>query len=196
MAKRIAGEAPRGDHADPDVCARCAAVGHCCCVLTPGQEELCFPVSEMERQRIVESGPGRAGLCAAPNSAAFLGHMTRLFPRDRAWFAQVFPPQGRHLRLATRPDGRCVYLAEAGCRLPREARPYYCRLFPFWVSAGAVAAFEAKGCLAFKQGRTVQGMLSLLGMSQAAVRELHGRMRLAWGLVPDEDLDAAVLSRP
>jgi hypothetical protein len=164
--------------------------------LTPGQEDLCFPVSELERQRIVEFGPGRGGLVSAPNSKAFLGHMSRLFPKDRAMLGKAFPQGGGHLRLATSKDGRCTFLSQTGCVLPWEARPYYCRLFPLWVSASAVTAFVAKGCLAGAEGRTVAGMLGLLGMDPAQVRELHGRMRLAWGFIPEEDLEAAALDRP
>jgi Fe-S-cluster containining protein len=171
---------------DAAVCARCAAVGSTCCTLTPGQEDLCFPVSEIERQRIVEFGPPRGGLTGAPNSSAFLDHLTRLFPRDRERLEQAFPSHGEHLRLATHPDGRCTFLCSTGCILPREARPYYCRLFPFWVSAGAVTAFEAKGCLACREGRFVSGMLPLFNLKRAAVQELHGRMRMAWGLPPQE----------
>lgn len=169
---------------DAYVCARCAAAGPTCCRLAPGQEDLCFPVSEMERQRIVEFGPRRGGLTGAPNSKSFLDNLLRLFPADRAALAGRFPPHGDHLRLATLADGACVFLGQEGCLLPREARPYYCRLFPFWISAGAVTAFVAKGCLACSEGRTVADMLELLEMNPGKVRELHGRMRLAWGLVP------------
>ena len=172
---------------DAFVCIRCAAMGPTCCSLVPGQEDLCFPVSEMERQRIVEFGPKKGGLTGAPNSKRFLDNLMRLFPRDRKHLVAVFPPHGEHLRLATHPDGRCSFLGASGCSLPREARPYYCRLFPFWVSAGAVTAFEAKGCLACSEGRTIQGILPLIEMSRALVLELHGRMRMAWGMAPGDD---------
>ncbi len=172
---------------DVPICARCALSGPTCCRLSPGQEELCFPVSEMERQRIVEAGPARGGLTGAPNSRSFMAFMARLFPADRKLLPGIFPPHGQHLRLATRPDGACTFLGASGCALPREARPYYCRLFPFWVSAGAVTAFDAPGCLVRNQGRTVRDMLPLLGMTRGMVLKLHGCMRLAWGLIPGED---------
>ena len=172
---------------DAFICARCAASGPTCCRLVPGQEDLCFPVSEIERQRIVEYGPKKGGLTGAPNSKSFLDNLLRLFPRDRTHIISLFPSHGEHLRMATKSGGRCAFLGASGCALPREARPYYCRLFPFWVSAGAVTAFEAKECLGFVEGRTVQGMLHLLGMSRALVLELHGRMRMAWGMIPGDD---------
>lgn len=173
-----------------DVCARCATVGKCCCLLTPGQEELCFPVSERERQRIEAHGSERGSLVIAPNSAAFLKHVSRLFPADGLKLAVLFSPSGTHLRLATHPDGACTFLTADGCCLPREARPYYCRLFPFWVSPGsmgAVGAFEAKGCLAAKEGRSVSGMLAVLAVTTREVRDLHSRMLKAWGLTSQDD---------
>lgn len=171
---------------DALVCARCAAISPTCCNLTPGQENLCFPVSEIERQRIVEFGPLQGGLTGAPNSPEFLDNMLRLFPRDREHLLAIFPAHGEHLRLATHPDGNCSFLGPHGCTLSGEVRPYYCRLFPFWVSAGAVTAFDAKDCLACREGRIVSGMLPLFSLKRSTVRELHGRMRMAWGMSPDE----------
>jgi Fe-S-cluster containining protein len=169
---------------DPAVCARCAQGGSTCCKLAPGQEDLCFPVSEIERQRMVEFGPKLGGLTGAPNSKSFLDNLMRLFPNDRAHLVRLFPGHGEHLRLATHPDGRCTFLGPAGCALAREIRPYYCRLFPFWVSAGAVTAFEPRQCLASAEGRTAGKMLALLAMNRSLVLELHGRMRMAWGMAP------------
>ena len=169
---------------DSGACARCAQTSPTCCRLTPGHEELCFPVSEMERQRIVEYGPASGGLTGERNSAAFLDNLFKLFPADKTHLAKTFARHGEHLRLATLIDGTCVFLGPQGCQLPRAVRPYYCRLFPFWVSAGAVTAFAVPDCLACREGRTVPGMLALLGVSRPMVLQLHGRMRLAWGMSP------------
>lgn len=175
--------------ANPDICGRCAAVGSTCCVLTPGQEETCFPVSEIERQRIVDHlGPSRGAFVVEANSGAFLANLYHLFPRERQRLAALFPETGRHLRLAVTPAGRCVFLRASGCCLPRQVRPYYCRLFPFWVSGGRLTAFAAAGCLVHSQGRNMAAMLALVGTSEARARELHGRLRLAWGLPPKEGM--------
>lgn len=180
---------PDASASDEPVCARCAAAGPTCCSLTPGQEEVCFPVSEMERARIVEAdGLAVGGFVHQANTEAFLAQMGRLFPRDRKILPRIFPPGGEHLRLAVDRKGDCVFLRADGCRLPRDARPYYCRLFPFWISGGAVTAFAAPGCLVHREGRTVSRMLALLEYSEAGVRELHGRLRLAWGLPPKEGM--------
>jgi Fe-S-cluster containining protein len=174
---------------EPDVCSRCAAAGPTCCELTPGQEEQCFPLSEMERRRIVDHlGLDRGVFVSEANSGAFLANMRHLFPRERRVLEALFPETGRHLRLSTDAAGRCVFLRAGGCLLPRSARPYYCRLFPFWMTGGRLTAFVAAGCLVHRQGRTVQAMLALLDCTEAQVRDLHGRLRLAWGLPPKEGM--------
>lgn len=174
-----------------DICARCAAAGPTCCELTPGHEDQCFPVSESERHRIVEHvGLSRGAFTAEPNSAAFLSGMHRLFPRERQAVEALFPAGGRHLRLSVSPAGRCVFLRSDGCSLPRQARPYYCRLFPFWMASDRVSGFAAATCLVHREGRTVTGMLALLDVTEAQVRDLHGRLRLAWGLPPKEGMPA------
>lgn len=175
----------------PDICGRCAAAGSTCCELAPGHEELCFPISEMERHRIGEQvGLSLGAFTPEANSRAFVASMRRLFPREGRRVEALFPETGRHLRLSVTPEGRCVFLRADGCRLPRAARPYYCRLFPFWMTDGRVTAFAAAGCLVHRQGRTVAGMLRLLEATEGQVRDLHGRLRLAWGLPPREDMPA------
>ncbi|EFL50082.1 conserved hypothetical protein [Solidesulfovibrio fructosivorans JJ]] len=176
---------------NPESCRRCAAAGPTCCTLTPGHEELCFPISEVERHRIAEHvGLSLGAFTPEANSGAFLSCMRRLFPREGKLLESLFPESGRHLRLSVSPGGHCVFLQADGCRLPREARPYYCRLFPFWMADGRVTAFAAASCLVHRQGRTVAGMLTLLAATEGQVRDLHGRLRLAWGLPPREDMPA------
>ncbi len=174
---------------DPGVCARCAASGPTCCQLTPGQEEMCFPVSETERVRIVDHlGPRRGGFRQERNSTAFLDNLVRLFPKEREAVCALFPSHGFHLRLSTNPDGECLFLTSAGCALPNEVRPYYCRLFPFWTVGGRLTAFASNGCLAHREGRAVPGMLDLLETTSKKMRDLHCRLRMAWGLPPKEGM--------
>jgi Fe-S-cluster containining protein len=175
--------------ADPDVCARCAETGPTCCRLEPGQEEFCFPLSAMERDRILDCSRGwRGAFAQEPNSKAFLGNMLNLFPADKRAVRELFPLTKHHMRLATRPDGSCVLLGKNGCRLPSEARPYYCRLFPLWVVGNSISLFNCNLCSAQKESRELGRILELLGMTKARVHELHGRLRLAWGLPPKEGM--------
>ncbi len=174
--------------ADPHVCKRCTDRGPTCCRLKPGEEEVCFPLSEMERDRILEHVRDKGAFVQQANTQPFVDNVKRLFPGEKARIEQLFPPHGFHLRLATRADGSCVFLSPGGCVLPREARPHYCLVFPFWISGERITLFTPPGCLAVEESKTLQELLGKIGMSETEVRTLHGRIRLAWGLPPREGL--------
>jgi Fe-S-cluster containining protein len=169
-----------------DVCARCAAAGPTCCRLEPGQEEHCFPVSEIESHRILEADAGTGAFASEPNTTAFKANLRKLFPGIGQVVDALFPLNKHHLRLATDASGACKLLGPAGCVLPREARPYYCRLFPFWVLGGRLHVFEAASCLVRREHRGQAGLLAALSTTESEVRRLHGRLRMAWGLPPVE----------
>lgn len=175
--------------ADPNICATCAKHGPTCCRLEPGQEEVCFPLSDMERDRILDCSQNWKGAFAMqPNTGTFVDNLRKMFPADRRLIRDMFPLTKYHIRLATRDDGSCRLLGKSGCMLPVEARPYYCRLFPFWVWNGKITVFDYKSCEARKQEDDVSGLLELMGMTRSRVFELHGRLRLAWGLPPKEGM--------
>lgn len=167
---------------DADACSRCAEASGTCCTLTPGQEEFCFPLSERERADMEAAGAGPEMFCTQANTQAFLDNLCRLFPGEGPRVSALFPTEGFHDRLAVAPDGACRLLGPQGCRLPGEARPYYCRLFPFWIRAGRQMYFEFKDCQALRESRGGAGLLRRLGMTEAGVFDLYHRLREAWGL--------------
>ena len=170
---------------DPHVCARCAGQGPTCCRLESGQEEMCFPLSEMERDRILQYLSGDAGAFARQaNTEAFVSNTHSLFPRERNAVDELFPAGGFHLRLALDAEGRCRLLGPQGCTLPREVRPYYCRLYPFWFKPDGMYVFASSRCLAQNEAGTRRRLLSLFGTTEKKLKELYGRLRLAWGLGP------------
>ncbi|WP_415712819.1 YkgJ family cysteine cluster protein [Maridesulfovibrio sp.] len=173
---------------DPFVCARCAAKGPTCCELTPGTEEVCFPVSEYERERILECAPDSGGFALQLNTPVFIENMLRLFPGQRRMVKKLFPPGCTHYRLEVSSGGKCLFLGSEGCILPKKARPLYCRLFPFWTDAnGRITLLEVEGCLAQLENRTPGKLFKALGVTQSEVRELHGQLRIAWGIVSHAD---------
>jgi len=70
-------------------CSRCAEQGPTCCVLTPGNEDLCFPVSTIERLRIEEHiGPTGEPSPWSPIPLPFGIRCTACFPMTgRRWNA-------------------------------------------------------------------------------------------------------------
>lgn len=175
---------------DPGICAQCAAQGPTCCHLAPGDEEYCFPVSETEMRRIHEHAPATGGFVLENNSKAFVDNVCRLFSGEEDIVQTLFPEQQSHYRLALTPDGTCRFLGSSGCTIPRQLRPYYCRVYPFWVVGSEVICFDSKSCLARKGAASINQMLRRVNVSKPEIRDLYGRLRLAWGLPPQRGMCA------
>ncbi len=171
---------------DADVCRRCSLIGPTCCRIATGEEEFCFPISLIEKERIQEHVPYTGGFVLARNSKAFIDYACRLFPGEGDIIRTLFPEGKEHFRLAVDSMGACRYLGPLGCEIPSEARPYYCRLFPFWMAGTVVTHFDTPSCLARREGGTLAGILDKLNMSKAGVKDLYGRLRLVWGLPPSK----------
>ncbi|MBG3876918.1 hypothetical protein FVW20_07800 [Desulfovibrio oxamicus] len=177
---------------DPSACARCAAQGATCCSTTPGEEEFCFPLSRSEWERIVEWCDHVGGFATERNTRPFVDGMKRLFPGEEAAVEALFPLHGEHLRLAVDRRGDCAFLGAEGCRLPREVRPWYCRLFPLWMRGERITLFTPDHCVAVREGRTLTSVLAAVHLTEKDVRLLFGRLRLAWGLAPQDPFEAGL----
>lgn len=169
---------------DSDVCRRCSFQGPTCCRIAKGQEEFCFPLSQTEKERIQEHVPYTGGFALQANSPAFAEYVSRLFPGEEDLVRELFPEGKEHFRLAVDSMGACRFLGPEGCEIPQEARPYYCRLFPFWMVDCEVIFFDSPICLVRREERTLTRMLHSLDTTKAAVKDLYGRLRLVWGLPP------------
>lgn len=166
---------------DPTVCERCAAKYKTCCHAEPQDVELCFPLSDSEWEKVFAAAPDVDGENFIANTPEFITTLKRLFPHDGKKIDTQFPANETHRVLRSNEKGYCVYLTEQGCCLPREARPWFCLLFPFWVRGRELTMFTAQGCLVCRETDTVEGSLELLGMEKAQVRELFSLLRSAWG---------------
>lgn len=171
---------------DAEVCARCARSSGTCCTLATGQEEFCFPLSGAERAAMEAAGAGPGHFQEQENTPGFVDNLCRLFPGEEEAVRVLFPPGEAHHRLALAPTAAgtlaCRLLGPAGCGLPRQARPYYCRLFPFWVQGGAVLYFDFQECQAVRERRGSGQMYAALGTSEGDARELYASLRQSWGL--------------
>lgn len=176
------------DGVDPSVCARCALLGPTCCTLSPGDEEYCFPLSLPEKERIQEAVADAGGFALQENTTAFIANVVRLFPGEGDLVHKLFPPRKFHFRLAVDKRGNCRFLGQSGCIIPVEARPYYCRIFPFWVAGERVTSFDPPACLARKEAVNQMRLLDSLSLTQALVKDLMGRLRLMWGMPPRQGM--------
>lgn len=168
--------------AESDVCARCAAVSGTCCTLEPGSEEYCFPVSASERAAMELAGAKAWHFHRQANTIAFLENLCRLFPDTPEAVHALFPVGGFHDRVAITQEGACALLGSQGCTLPRQARPLYCRIYPFWFKAGRQLYFEFHRCQAQLEAGGGAGLLRRLGMTNEGVRHTYQELCRAWNL--------------
>jgi len=179
--------------ADSPLCAECSNTTGGCCRTDPSQVDYCFPLSAPELARLLphaslaveydRAASAEASVSAlVENSPAFLKAIKGLFPQHRQKIETIFPAtdaQGGpafHHRIKTLPSGVCVFLGDQGCRLPRQARPWYCLIFPAWVIQQALTFFVTDICLAAQRASTPAEGTALVGMTPAGVFALFRRM--------------------
>ncbi len=102
---------------------------------------------------------------------AFLEFLAALHPA----FLMTMPG-GRRRRLIITPQGACLFLGPQGCALPQEARPLYCRLYPFWINPhGRLMVLANPQCLAQQNARSWREALKRLGQDEPSLRALFAR---------------------
>ena len=169
---------------DPFVCARCAAVHPTCCRTDPAACDKCFPLSEAERERLAPHAAalGIPDAATEVNTPDFLALMRVLFPDRPAALARAFPEGEKHLRLPLDEDGVCLFLQADGCSLPREARPWYCQLFPVWVRRNYFDRFVPESCLLTREAARLADVFAALGMTREEAGETYKALCRDWGM--------------
>lgn len=168
----------------PFICARCAAVNPTCCRTNPENGDKCFPLSEAEKERLVPHAAS-LGVPVAEveyNTPEFLALMFELFPDKKKELRAALPQGGTHLRLPLSADGSCLFLQEDGCFLPRDARPWYCQLFPIWVRQRYFDRFQPEGCLLTREAGRLPEVFTALGLSREEAKSIYLSLCRDWGL--------------
>lgn len=166
------------------VCIRCAAVHPTCCKTSPSNRANCFPLSFAEEERLLPHAL-QLGLPShemEDNTPEFVKLMYALFPDKRAAVLTRFPKEGTHMRLPLGEQGECLFLREDGCALPRDARPWYCQLFPLWVRNGCFDYFVSASCLLAQEAKTLGDVFALLGISREATKAVYHALCREWGM--------------
>ncbi|EFI33815.1 conserved hypothetical protein [Desulfonatronospira thiodismutans ASO3-1] len=165
------------------VCLRCSRVFPTCCRLSPGLEELCFPLSTQEKEGIQNHLQHSDFFVEQPNTADFIASVSRLLPDHQHKTRSIFALDTCHLRLKTLSDGKCILLQDDGCLLPRELRPFYCRLFPFWFLRGKLVFMTNSKCLAQHESSEVKNLLKLFRAEVSALQKDFNSMLRNLGLI-------------
>lgn len=118
-----------------------------------------------------------------PNSPTFVLAMCNLFPKEKPRIKEIFPEGGTHMRLSLTPGGGCAFLSGHGCTLPRPARPWFCRVFPFWAVGGTLQCFQDNGCLAVREfGNNFMALMGAFDVSPHDIMERYKSLRRDWGV--------------
>ncbi|WDP89760.1 MAG: hypothetical protein HUN04_08570 [Desulfobacter sp.] len=170
---------------NPHICAQCDATNRSCCTLRAEDNDgMPTPVSEPEVVKILAAqGHQRREeiLDIRPNSEQFTHQMTLLFPDMADYIHHAFPMSGHHMELKTQGDA-CIFKDDQGCLLPNEARPHFCRIYPFWFFGSEPQIFQDHNCLALQKNRTIPEVLLSLGTNADTLRRIHNRICRDWGL--------------
>ncbi len=157
---------------NPTICATCHTGSGGCCRIEPGFESLMFGLLPQEVERI------------SLDTGMSADHFT-VTDKPRCDFirelATWFPPQAEILRDGTRrrlmtTNGACIFLTDRGCNLDQEARPFYCRIYPFRFDLqGNLSLTRSKACLAQQDALSVYSVMRKLGVSREELEELWNR---------------------
>ena len=170
---------------NPNICGQCDSMNRSCCTLrAENNEGLPAPVSEPEIGRILNffKNKNRETLLdKRRNSLQFISQMSMLFPNMADAVHTIFPVNAIHFDLKTRGDA-CIFKATSGCLLPDEARPHFCRIYPFWFFDDEPQIFEDSNCLALANCHTISEVLLSLGTNSEKLKQIHARIYEDWGL--------------
>ena len=159
---------------DAHICAQCHQDGGGCCRSSPRGVEYMFGLTRGEIAAMAQAsglGPDQFVVAdqASPRFLAFLEDLQPLLLQTM--------PRGRRLRLLLTPGGDCCFLGPRGCQLPRQARPLYCRMYPFMINPhGRLMVLTSEHCLAQAGARSWRGVLKRLGQDEATLRGLYARL--------------------
>ena len=158
-----------------NVCALCHQRGTGCCVLNDTGLEGMFGLTGDEVSVISKA----SGL--APEEFTVRDRVTRDFESLLAavhpLFALTMPNRNR-IRLKVDRDGACVFLGPGGCRLPVEARPCYCRLYPFWFTPDdRLMVMVSDTCQAQEGALSYKDVLKRMGLKPDGLREIFAGLK-------------------
>ncbi|WP_457572619.1 YkgJ family cysteine cluster protein [Desulfovulcanus sp.] len=167
------------------ICAQCSQTYSTCCKIKKELQEYCFPLSELEIEKIRKKVKINDFYVQEKNSRNFIQKLISLLPEYRQRIIQIFPPHNIHYRLKTKDNGKCIFLTDNGCLLQKDIKPFYCQIYPFWIYNQKITYFENKYCLAQKKTKKIGHLLKLFSVSIESIEDNFNSIITSLGLVKD-----------
>lgn len=169
-----------------DICRKCYSNHTSCCTVKSktGEKMMIPPVSRPEIDQILNFLTDKKEdqiFEVKQNSPFYIRQMFNLFPGMEDSVLRQFPENGRHFELKTAKEA-CVLLGSNGCTLPRDIRPHFCQIYPFWFFEYEPHVFQDSDCLALQTSNTVSEVFLSLGTNPEMLKEIHSRICQDWGL--------------
>lgn len=171
-----------------DICRKCHS-NHtsCCTVRSDNKEKMMIPpVSENEIEQVLGflGHKKREAVFESKNNSTFyIRQMLNLFPAMEKSVFEAFPETKTHFELKTL-NNACILLGANGCILPKDVRPHFCRVYPFWFFEDEPQIFQDSECLALQNCETVSEVFLSLGTNPEMLQRIHSQICQDWGLSP------------
>jgi Fe-S-cluster containining protein len=165
------------------ICIECSRVFPTCCVAPNNRKEEMTVLSADEVTMMLSvTGEKNRGqyIAKVPNSIDFFKKLAALFPCNTEEIIAKNKPGAWHYRIGIKNDNRCPFLTETGCLLPCNSRPWFCRIYPFWVMNGKVELFTNNQCLALLRSSAISQVYGLFHTNEQEVLELYSRLKDTW----------------
>jgi len=153
-----------------NICAKCHENGTGCCIMHPSEEDFMFGLTDHEIQKIA--------LTCSINENEFVvcdnvstDTMAYYLKLDSLFSDVMIECKRKRFKLK---NGKCFFLTENGCELPVNIRPYYCRLYPFWVNQEKKTTFiPSERCLAQNYAVLVDDLYAIFNTDEAGIKNLY-----------------------
>ncbi|MFH1637797.1 MAG: hypothetical protein ABIB71_05215 [Candidatus Woesearchaeota archaeon] len=162
-------------------CLVCAKEGKSCCSHENGGTFVTIEEA-LRIANLIGKNPDEVAVFAKDEDLKeekdYLNYSNLYFREDR----KVVPLAHKSCLLVLKRHGKdCIFLSKEGCILPRELKPSYCRLFPFWfrIKDGEVKIFRMEGdhvCLIGEKLKDDSKILKAIGESPASLKEAAKRL--------------------
>ncbi len=166
-----------------NICFQCSRIFPTCCVAPDNPDEEMTLISAEEAAMMQSiTGVKNIGeyIAEVPNSKEFFKKLASLFPYDIDKIIKKNKPGSSHYRLKIKNEKQCSFLTKQGCLLPYNSKPWFCRIYPFWIMDGKVKLFTNNQCLALLRTSNISQAYEIFSINEKEILELYDNIRNAW----------------
>ncbi|MDK2921091.1 MAG: hypothetical protein PWR24_648 [Desulfonauticus sp.] len=155
------------------ICKKCSQLYPTCCTLND-EQNIIFPLSNLEIEQIKKETKEEFFFLEKVTTE-FLNNLKKIFPEDKKIFS-FFKEKKSYFRLNI-VNKKCIFLTSKGCSLKVKNRPFFCRIYPFWVINRKIVFFKDNNCFAQKKSNQVKELLKIFDYEPEYIFQLYGNYK-------------------